>query len=51
MPNTSRVQGTEISFVVGGNWSKYRSYIVRYMRQIAVITPYARFKLSVRPVC
>ena len=51
VPNTSRVQGTEISFVVGGNWSKYRSYIVRYMRQIAVITPYARFKLSVHPVC
>jgi len=50
VPNTSRVQGTEISFVVGGNWSKYRSYIVRYMRQIAVITPYARFKLSVHPV-
>ena len=45
--NTGGVQGTEITFVVGGNWSKYRSYIVRYMRQMAVITPYARFKLSV----
>ena len=36
--------------MVGGNWSKYRSYIVRYMRQMAVITPYARFKLSVHTI-
>ena len=41
--NTSGVRGTDISFVVGGNWSKYRAYIVRYMRQMAVITPCARW--------
>ena len=30
-----------VLLVVGGNWSTYRSYIVRYLRQMAVITPYA----------
>jgi len=46
VPNTSAMRGTEISLLVGGNWSTYRSYIVRYLRQMAVITPYARFRLS-----
>jgi Cys-rich repeat protein len=32
---------------VGGAWSSYRSYIVKYLRQMAVITPYARFRLRV----
>ena len=46
VPNTSAMRGTEISLLVGGSWSTYRSYIVRYLRQMAVITPYARFRLS-----
>jgi len=48
--NTSGMRGTEISLVVGGSWSSYRSYIVRYLRQMAVITPYARFSLKVSPL-
>lgn len=33
--------------MVGGSWSSYRAYVVRYLRQMAVITPYARFGLKV----
>jgi DNA topoisomerase-6 subunit B len=47
LENTEGMRGTEISLLVGGAWSSYRSYIVRYLRQMAVITPYARFALSV----
>ena len=46
LPNEAGMRGTEISLVVGGNWSTYRSYIVRYLRQMAVITPYGRFTLN-----
>ena len=44
--NVSGMRGSEISLLVGGAWSSYRSYIVRYLRQMAVITPYARFHLT-----
>ena len=47
LENTSGMRGSELSLLVGGAWSSYRSYIVRYLRQMAVITPYARFRLSV----
>ena len=47
MENTAGMRGSELSLLVGGAWSSYRSYIVRYLRQMAVITPYARFRLSV----
>lgn len=46
-PNEAGWRGSEISLIVGGAWSSYRSYIVKYMRQMAVITPYARFGLKV----
>ena len=42
LENTGGMRGTEISLLVGGAWSSYRSYIVRYLRQMAVITPYAK---------
>ncbi|XP_042481245.1 DNA topoisomerase 6 subunit B [Macadamia integrifolia] len=35
--------GAEIQVVIEGNWSTYRSKILHYMRQMAVITPYAQF--------
>ncbi|PWA41935.1 topoisomerase 6 subunit B [Artemisia annua] len=38
--------GTEIELVIEGNWSSYRSKILQYMRQIAIITPYAEFALK-----
>lgn len=37
--------GTEISVVISGAWSAYRSHIMHYFQQLAVITPYAQFKL------
>ena len=48
--NTAGMRGSELSLLVGGAWTSYRSYIVRYLRQMAVITPYARFRLSVSTV-
>lgn len=41
--NTRRWRGTKLSLVIEGHWQIYRSYILRYLRQIAVITPYAQF--------
>ncbi|XP_059429469.1 DNA topoisomerase 6 subunit B isoform X2 [Corylus avellana] len=38
-----RWHGAEIQVVIEGNWTTYRSKILHYMRQIAVITPYAQF--------
>ncbi|GAB2276977.1 DNA topoisomerase 6 subunit B [Dionaea muscipula] len=35
--------GAEIHIVIEGNWTTYRSKILHYMRQMAVITPYAQF--------
>ena len=48
MPNDGGMRGSELALVVGGNWSTYRSYIVRYLRQMAVITPYARNSGAIR---
>ena len=39
-------RGTEVSVTIQGNWSTYRSKVLSYMRQMAVITPYAQFKLT-----
>ncbi|XP_071913410.1 DNA topoisomerase 6 subunit B-like isoform X4 [Coffea arabica] len=38
-----RWHGAEIQIVIEGNWTTYRSKILHYMRQMAVITPYAEF--------
>ena len=44
--NPTHWQGTEISVVIGGAWRSYRSKILNYMRQLAVITPYAQIQLE-----
>lgn len=44
--NTESWRGTKVSVTIGGNWSTYRSKILLYLRQMAVITPYAQFKLK-----
>lgn len=44
-PNSERWRGTEVSVTIEGNWSTYRSKILLYLRQMAVITPYAQFQL------
>ncbi|XP_034687115.1 DNA topoisomerase 6 subunit B isoform X2 [Vitis riparia] len=41
--NKERWRGAEIQVVIEGNWTTYRSKILHYMRQMAVITPYAQF--------
>ncbi|XP_051118431.1 DNA topoisomerase 6 subunit B isoform X2 [Andrographis paniculata] len=41
--NKEKWHGAEIQIVIEGNWTTYRSKILHYMRQMAVITPYAQF--------
>ncbi|KAG9450651.1 hypothetical protein H6P81_010616 [Aristolochia fimbriata] len=41
--NKDRWHGAEIQVIIEGNWTTYRSKILHYMRQMAVITPYAQF--------
>ncbi|KAF9597877.1 hypothetical protein IFM89_021962 [Coptis chinensis] len=41
--NKEQWHGAEIQVVIEGNWTTYRSKILHYMRQMAVITPYAQF--------
>ncbi|MEW5318661.1 MAG: hypothetical protein WDW38_009866 [Sanguina aurantia] len=38
--------GASLSLTIEGNWTYYRSKIIKYLRQIAVITPYAQFAFS-----
>ena len=39
--NSQHWRGTEISVVIEGNWTTYRSKVINYFKQLAVITPYA----------
>jgi DNA topoisomerase VI subunit B len=39
--------GAELSVTIAGNWQYYRAKILKYLQQIAVITPYAQ----ARAVC
>ncbi|PKA52823.1 DNA topoisomerase 6 subunit B [Apostasia shenzhenica] len=41
--NNDKWYGAEIQVIIEGNWTTYRSKILHYMRQMAVITPYAQF--------
>ncbi|KAJ3693410.1 hypothetical protein LUZ60_008890 [Juncus effusus] len=41
--NKDRWHGAEIQVIIEGNWTTYRLKILHYMRQMAVITPYAQF--------
>eukprot|EP00475_Leptophrys_vorax_P001187 TRINITY_DN10636_c0_g1_i1.p1 TRINITY_DN10636_c0_g1~~TRINITY_DN10636_c0_g1_i1.p1 ORF type:complete len:584 (-),score=132.91 TRINITY_DN10636_c0_g1_i1:1546-3159(-) len=45
LDNPNRWRGTEISVVIKGKWSSYRHKILSYLRQLAIITPYANFLL------
>lgn len=42
-PNPQGWRGSELSVTILGNWQYYRAKILKYLRQIAVITPYAQF--------
>ncbi|XP_062199629.1 DNA topoisomerase 6 subunit B isoform X2 [Phragmites australis] len=41
--NKNQWHGAEIQVIIEGNWATHRSKILHYMRQMAVITPYAQF--------
>lgn len=45
-PNTEAWKGTEITVVIGGNWTTYKSRIIQYLQQLAIITPYAQLELK-----
>lgn len=38
--------GTEFKVAIGGNWTTYKSRIVQYLQQLAIITPYACLQLQ-----
>jgi len=38
--------GTEIEVLIAGNWTNYKSRIVSYLQQLAIITPYAQLNLN-----
>jgi DNA topoisomerase-6 subunit B len=39
-------RGVSFQITIGGNWSSYRSRVLQYFQQLAVITPYAHFSLE-----
>jgi DNA topoisomerase VI subunit B len=38
--------GTRLTVTIQGAWTSHRVYIFRYLRQIAVITPYAQISFT-----
>lgn len=46
LPNPDHWHGAELSVTIEGSWSSYRAKVLKYLRQIAVITPYAQFSFN-----
>jgi len=44
--NHDHWRGAEISVTIAGNWAAYRSRVLQYFQQLAVITPYADLTLE-----
>ncbi|PSC70486.1 DNA topoisomerase 6 subunit B isoform B [Micractinium conductrix] len=44
LDNPGGWHGAELSVVIAGNWTYYRAKALKYLQQIAVITPYSQFK-------
>ena len=44
--NDTAWRGTEISVIIGGKWQSYQSKVLNYMKQLAVITPYAEINMD-----
>jgi hypothetical protein len=40
--NSDGWHGSKVSVIIAGNWPYYRAKLLKYLRQIAVITPYAQ---------
>ncbi len=47
-PNDQGWRGLEISVVIGGKWGAYQSKVLNYLKQLAVITPYAEINMEYR---
>ena len=45
LSNAQKWHGTEITLTIEGDWRSYGSRVLKYLRQMAVITPYAEFEL------
>lgn len=46
LPNEDQTIGTELSVFIGGQWRAYKSRIMQYFQQLAVITPYANITFN-----
>lgn len=44
--NTTGYQGTAVRVLIAGNWTTYKSRIVQYIQQLAIITPYAELSMT-----
>jgi DNA topoisomerase VI subunit B len=44
--NSSGWIGTELEILIAGNWTTYKSRVVQYLQQLAIITPYAQLELT-----
>lgn len=45
-PNKEGWRGAEITVTIAGHWGNYRSRVLQYFQQLAVITPYARLAVD-----
>ncbi len=39
-------RGTEIEVLIAGSWTSYKARIFQYLKQLAIITPYAQFEMQ-----
>ena len=46
LPNDDGWHGAELRVTICGHWQYYRAKVLKYLQQIAVITPYAEFKFK-----
>jgi DNA topoisomerase VI subunit B len=46
MKNTTGFMGTTVRVLIAGNWTTYRSRVLQYLQQLAIITPYAALSLT-----
>mmetsp|Transcript_16092 Transcript_16092/g.30402 ORF Transcript_16092/g.30402 Transcript_16092/m.30402 type:complete len:695 (-) Transcript_16092:2839-4923(-) len=44
--NVEDWRGTDFEVIIAGSWNSYKSRILQYLQQLAIITPYAKFELQ-----
>ena len=47
LDNPDGWHGAELSVIIAGNWQYYRAKVLKYLQQIAVITPYSQVRFCV----